>query len=186
MTCIVAKKDKSGNIWMGGDSAGSAGTTFTTLRNPKVFIIKNKFIIGTTGKPRVAQLLQFKLNPPAQKKTQSDYEYMCVDFVDAVRKCLFAGGGAYKNNELEGVEGSFLVGYRRNTYEVESNFQIIQRIQDYDAVGCGEQFALGALANMPSDQNSDTCIEQALRTASMFSPQVQAPFHIIKLKAGKK
>jgi ATP-dependent protease HslVU (ClpYQ) peptidase subunit len=174
---------------MGGDSAGSQGTTLTTLREPKVFTVKNKFIIGGTGHPRASQLLKYRLKAPTQKPGQADHEYMCTDFVDAIRKCLFEGGYATKSNEAE-EGGNFLVGYKSNIYEVEKNFQIIQRVHDYDAIGCGESFALGAISAVMDvgtcDYDSEQIVEAGLDAAKTFSPQVQEPFHIIKLKAGKR
>jgi hypothetical protein len=38
MTCIVAVKDKHGNITMGADSAGISGWDLTIRSDPKVFI----------------------------------------------------------------------------------------------------------------------------------------------------
>jgi hypothetical protein len=93
MTCIVGLID-NGKVWMGGDSAGVSGLDVTVRKDPKVF--KNgDFLIGYTSSFRMGQLLRFKFNPPkyyAEQHNNDEYQYMCTDFIEAIRICLKAGG----------------------------------------------------------------------------------------------
>ncbi len=90
MTCIVGFT-KNNKVYIGGDSAGVSGLNISIRKDPKVFK-RGKFLIGYTSSFRMGQLLRFNLNVRDQDESQSDYEYMCTDFIDSVRKCLKDGG----------------------------------------------------------------------------------------------
>ena len=120
--------------------------------------------------------------PPKQKEGQSDYAYMCTDFIDAVRSAMASGG--YKEID-KGVEsgGEFLVGYKGNLYKVQSNFSVMKSIDGYDACGCGKEFALGSLASLPLN-NPKEAIRSALIISQKFAAGVREPFTIIEQLAG--
>jgi len=92
MTCIVGFIDKNNDVYIGGDSAGVSGLEIHERKDVKVFHTGN-FLIGYTSSYRMGQLLRFKLKVEDQKPSQSDYEYMCTNFIDAVRKCLKLDNG---------------------------------------------------------------------------------------------
>jgi len=181
MTCIVGLVDGK-SVWIGGDSAGVEGLNLRVRKDVKVFSVDGRFLIGYTSSFRMGQLLRFGFHPPRQRTTDSDYEYMCTDFIDAVRKRLKAGGCL---KVKDGVEegGCFLVGYNNRLYIVDSDLQVGECIDGFDSVGCGEQYALGSLfATKDSKKYSPKDrILLALRTAEYFSAGVRGPFTIGEL-----
>jgi len=179
MTCIVGLIDE-GKVYMGGDSAGVAGLDIVTRKDAKVF--KNgPFLIGYTSSFRMGQLLRFKLNPPKRYEDVDIFKFMVVDFIEAVRECLKAGGYARVNNNEE-KGGFFLVGYEGRLFEVESDFQIGEVEKGYIACGCGQSFALGSLYQTEGQKNPKKRILSALSAAQEFSAGVREPFHILELE----
>lgn len=185
MTCIAAVTN-SEQVWMGGDSAGVSGWDLSLRADPKVFT-NGEFILGFTTSFRMGNLLRFAFTPPTPHEGQDLFAFMCVDFVNAVRDCLKAGGYASKSNETESG-GTFLVGFRGRLFRVDSDYQVGESRGGYDAVGCGAPYALGALSLMRSDEHFDrfeeaTQVRNALEAAESHSAGVRGPFTILSTGA---
>lgn len=174
MTCIVGFIDKkSSKVVMGADSAGVAGLDITLRKDEKVF--KNgDFVIGCTSSFRMIQLLRFSFKPP-RVYDKEIYEYMCTDFINGVRKCFEEGGYLQKFKDGDEKGGTFLVAYKDRLFKIDSDFQVAEASQGYDACGCGETYALGSIYNT-SKSNAETIVIDALRCAENFSGGVRSPF----------
>lgn len=178
MTCIVAITDGE-RVTIGGDSAGSAGYMLAIRADVKVFA-RAEFVMGFTGSFRMGQLLRYNLSVNGRPEKMDDAEYMSTWFVDAVRRCLKDGGYAKVENGRE-QGGHFLVGYRGGIYEIESDFQCGIPTTRYAAVGCGEDFALGALHVLDERKvDAKTRIRKALAAAAAFSGMVAPPYVIVE------
>jgi hypothetical protein len=176
MTCIVGLVD-NGCIYMGGDSAGTAGSSQTIVRDPKVFV-NGPFVMGFTTSFRMGQLLHFAFVPPPHDPEDMDvYHYMVTTFVDAVRDCLKAGGYAYKAQDHE-VGGTFLVGYCSRLFQISDDYQVAEASDGYDAVGSGKQAALGALYATQGEGPIHRVLT-ALQAAEHFTASVRGPFTIL-------
>jgi len=179
MTCIVGLI-KNGNVYMGGDSAGTSGLDTELRKDPKVF--KNgDFLIGYTSSFRMGQLLRFKFTPPSIAEDIDIYTYMCTSFVDEVRK-IFKEGGFSKNKESVETGGRFLVGYKGRLFQIDDDFQVGESFNSFNAVGCGDRYAKGALevlVNYPVKFDSVEIVKYSLRVAEKFSAGVSGPFVII-------
>ena len=177
MTCIIGLVS-GGKVYMGGDSAGASGWLVRPLRNPKVFKV-GPFIIGGAGSIRMSNVLQYHLEVQPQDG-ESDHEYMVCQFAEAVRAALKEHGVTKIENNVEEVEAGsiFLVGYRGHLYWADSDFQITEHTDGYDACGCGGEFALGAMMVLEG-LSPKKRIRQALKIAAHFSGGVLPPFHIV-------
>ncbi len=175
MTCIVALEFEN-KVFMGGDSAAVSGWDIQVTAEPKVFRL-GEFLIGYTSSFRMGQLLRYNLAIPENTDGDDDMKYLVTKFIPAVRECLKSGGFARVDNNQESG-GFFLVGYRGKAYVVNSDFQITRMVNGFVAVGCGENYALGALAAMQIEY-PETAILRALEIAGMFSNGVCAPYYVI-------
>lgn len=172
MTCIVGLAI-NGTVYMGGDSAGVGGWDLTIRKDPKVF--KNgPYLIGYTSSFRMGQLLRFNLSVPDQDTRHDDERHMMTVFVDAVRQC-FKHGGYAKIDSSQEEGGHFLVGYKDVLYRVCGDFQVGIPMRQFDAVGCGDQVARGALF-ASSDRKPRARLKLALKAAEQFSAGVRGPF----------
>ncbi len=183
MTCIVGLLTDD-RIYMGGDSAGVAGYAMSNRRDPKVFI-RQGVLIGFTSSFRMGQLLRHKLHVPDQGVKQNTEEFLVTSFVDAIRACLKTGGYAKKENEVEEA-GSFLVGYKGGLYNIQSDYQVEELYDDFNATGSGADVALGAMyVSENSRRSPKRRIVDALRAAERFNAGVRAPFIVESIKREK-
>ena len=187
MTCIVGliDKDKS-EVIIGGDSASSSDVNYTVRKDPKVFYVGD-FLIGATTSYRMIQLLRYSLSLP-DIGDKDIYEYMCTDFVDTVRECFAKGGFLTKSTEGEDIGGQFLVGYKDRLFLVYSDFSVGESARGYESIGCGQDFALGALfvtvdmwEGLATSKVQDSC-SVALIAAANNAIGVLPPYIILKTK----
>lgn len=176
MTCVIGLIH-NGDVYIGADSAGTAGLSRTIRLDEKVFG-NGPFIIGGTTSFRMLQLLRYKFSPPAQTIHQNDMEYMVSSFIDACRNC-FAVNGFGDKDATSG--GTFLVGYKSKLYCIQSDYQVGVSQGNFDAVGCGADLALGAMY-ASEGLAPDKRIEMALSAAAFFNAGVAAPYNILCLE----
>lgn len=173
MTCIVGIA-VDGKVFMGADSAGVGGWDIANRKDVKVFRNED-LVIGCTTSFRMIQLLQYQLRPPKRHPDTDAMRYMVTDFIEAVRTCFRNGGFMTKDRDAE-AGGDFLVGCAGRLFHVHGDFQVAERADGFDACGCGESYALGALAVMPLSGPPRERLEVALGIAERFSAGVRGPF----------
>ncbi|MFA5584618.1 MAG: hypothetical protein WDA09_10430 [Bacteriovoracaceae bacterium] len=181
MTCIVGWAEKD-NVWIGGDSAGVAGYSLTQRADEKVFK-KGEFIFGFTSSFRMGQLIRYKLDIPRMEEGQDIDDFLHTKFLDSIIHCFKANQFArLENNEIKG--GTFLFGFRGRLYQVEGDFQIGKQYFNFDAVGCGQDIALGCLFGLSKTtiMRPEDRLMVALEAAETYSAGVRKPFHIVSLK----
>jgi hypothetical protein len=162
---------------MGGDSAGIGGWNLTIRKDKKVFR-NGDFLIGGTTSFRMLQLLQYAFVPPVYDTEMNIEKFMAVNFIDAIRKCFKDGGYATKSNEQESG-GQFLVGFRGHLFDIQSDYQVQESLDEYDAVGCGLEVALGSLhATCRLDISPHMRVTMALEASEHHNAGVRGPFYV--------
>lgn len=177
----IAGIAQDGVVWIGGDSAGVGGYSLSVRTDPKVFL-NGEFIFGYTSSFRMGQILEYDFTPPTPQESEGGMAYMVRKFIPAVKSALKSGG--YQTNESgEDRGGTFLVGWRGELYEIESDYQVARVVQNYHAVGCGDDLALGSLHTTAQyDLTPKERIKMALEAAEEFSAGVRGPFTILSTK----
>lgn len=183
MTCVVALIDGE-RVFMGADSAGVGGYSLQVRRDRKIYRV-GAMIIGFTTSFRMGQLLGYSLSLPLHHSDVTVERYMATAFIDAVRSCLKTGGFAKSENGVESG-GDFIVAYQRRLFIVHSDYQIAETTNDYAAVGCGFDLALGSLHTSGSAKarslfTAEERVRLALEAADTFSAGVCAPYYIEEL-----
>lgn len=174
MTCVIAIKS-NGIVYMGADSAGSNLYTTRMRIDPKIYMV-GAFMFGFTTSFRMGQLLGHSFVAPDRDPRVSTEKYMTTKFIDAVRTCLKDGGYASKVNENESG-GVFLVAYEGRVFRIDSDYQVGEGALSYEAVGCGEDIAMGSLYTTAGGSLSPVeRIDVALKAAAAFSCGVEGPF----------
>lgn len=173
MTCIVALRS-GGKVFMGCDSAGVGGLSLQIRVDPKIYRV-GPVLIGFTSSFRMGQLLGYSLKVPDHDPRMALEKYMATDFVNAVRTCLKEGGFARKKEEEESG-GIFLVAIEGRLFEIESDYQVGERVEPFAACGCGVDLALGSLFTTDESIEPKRRLELALLAAEAFSAGVRKPF----------
>lgn len=182
MTAIVGIVDsKGGKLWMGGDSQSSnSSLSAWNLKQTKVLRVDD-FLLGLTGSPRVFQVIQYKLNLEDDPRKDA-HEFMCVDFADRMRSILNDSGAKQQKDNVDEVPGwsAVMVGFRGRLFVVHSDFQVAERAEPYESIGCAEDLALGSLWETAKNPKLTPRkrITTALECAENFSCGVRRPFVI--------
>lgn len=177
MTAVVGLKH-AGQVYIGADSAGvNEALSITVRADTKVFTL-GPYVMGFAGSFRMGQLLHHTLKPTPPARGLE--RHMVATFVPEVLACLKRGKWLTKVDGLaEG--GFFLVGISGRLFSVESDFQVGEPRDDYAAIGCGEDLALGSLHGSRG-RPPRTRIRSALEAAAYHSAGVTGPFKIVVTK----
>lgn len=179
-------------IYIGSDSAGVEGLNLSIMKEPKVFIKwslvptnHEKYIFGYTSSFRMGQLLQYVFQPPKNEFTnglKSDVMYyMVTKFIPALRECFKLNGFQTTENNVD-IGGNFLVGYRNQLFEIESDYHVSQSVKPFNACGCGKHLILGSLYTSENlNISPEDRIQKALEAAQEYSAGVRAPFKILHI-----
>lgn len=181
MTCIAGIVE-GGAVYIGGDSAATNSSSQQTIRADRKVFLVGECLFGCSSSFRMMQLLQHSLELPEIEQDMDIEKYMATVFIDAVRECLKKGGYAKKEEERE-RGGKFLVGFRGKLFCIDFDYQVAEALIGYDAVGTGDDIALGALfatkdRGMPPEERLDL----ALRAAEYHNSDVRAPFVIAHIE----
>ena len=171
----IAGLCKNRKVYMGGDSAGVNKSLDLSVRADRKVFKNGDFLFGFTSSFRMGQLLQYSLIPPKRYPEKDIFEFLAVDFINAVRRCLKNGGYAKKDDEVE-TGGCFLIGYAGRLFEIQCDYQVAEATLPFAAVGCGAVYILGSLYTSTGDPKKR--ILKALHAAQEFSAGVREPFYI--------
>lgn len=188
MTCIVGL-NHSGKIYIGGDSVGVNYALSKCTRTDEKVFENEDMIFGFMDSFRMGQILRYAMIHPERPEEVSDMQYLVAYWIPALIETFEDHGfhGTYNQGEAVGDSkkgGSFLMGYRGTLYSVEEDFQIGIPSDQYTAIGCGGDLAMGAMfASLQSGKKSpEKILITALEAAEKFSAGVQGPFHIVSIE----
>lgn len=176
MTCVVGVVSNK-KIYLGADSAGVAGYQMQIRSDRKVFRHQD-FLFGFAGSFRMGQILKYNFKPPLHRLPVSTDQYLHTSFVDALRGAFIAGGFTQSSLGQEFADGLILFGYQGKLYCVEPDFQISESVDDYMAIGCGAQAALGSLFST-ADATPEARVQLALEASERYSAGVRRPFYLL-------
>lgn len=176
MTCIVGivEKDK---ICIAGDSAlTDKDGHLTTLHKSKVFQVGD-FYIGYCGDLRFGQLLESEnFSPPAQKRGQSEYQFLISRFVPYLMNYLT--NNLYPSETLKEDIGDMFLVYKSGLYLI--TYMGIIEVTTYDAVGSGADYAKGCLYGIVNQKSKiETKASKAIEAASKFCTSVTFPVNYL-------
>ena len=176
MTCIIGLSENN-KVYIGGDSASGDNNSWTVRATTieKVFRC-SPFLMGCSTSFRMIQLLHYCLKDLPEQNESNDMAYMVKVFVEHVRQ-LFSEKGFSKIDDNEETGGEFLVGYHNQLYLVGSDFQVNGNQDGLDAIGCGANFALGAMKALEHFPPKERILK-SLEIAAYFSGGVMPPFVI--------
>jgi ATP-dependent protease HslVU (ClpYQ) peptidase subunit len=183
MTCIVGI-EKHGTVWLGGDSAGTDSSLGQRIiEDPKVFIVGNELAFGICGSPKVMDAIRFNIEFPKNKRNKNDREFFSKEIVPTLKEGLKKHGCVIqhpKHGEL--FEGALLVGYQGKLYNIEANFQVITTAYRFNAVGSGQDIAIGSLHATENVDSPHKRILMALEASAINNAGVRPPFNIVSVK----
>lgn len=179
MTAVAAITDGT-TCWLAADSAEVSSYDLTIRTEPKVWAA-GPYLFGLSGDGRAGQVLRYAFTAPGPPGDGDLMEFMCTQFVDALRECYKAAGFAKKEHEREEAEGAcFLAATGGRLFKVWQNYQVGEREDRIDAIGCGEDYVLGSLHTTAGlGMGPVKRLGMALEAAARFSAGVHPPFTVV-------
>lgn len=144
MTCIIGIEHQ-GKVILASDRAITRGNEVRQEKYSKIFKLDD-MVVGCAGDQRLLQIVGFNLHmPKLDIEITNPLEYLMCVFVPVLRETLRESGALSVENGLESMNGAVMVGKGGELYVVGSNF-CVTRVEDgFDAIGSGEQYALGVM-----------------------------------------
>lgn len=175
MTCIVALVDKD-TVYMGGDSSTSMGDRRMFVKRDKVNK-RGEFVLASAGYTRANQIFMYGWLIPKCDKNRDEYEYMLNEFVPALKNVLIKEGQVHRNEGIDEMYNTFLVGFRGRLFMIGLDFAVDEAEECYDAIGNGADYALAVMHSTEKmDLKPMDRLKLALDTASRFSVKVCPPY----------
>jgi len=180
MSCVVGYVE-DGKIYMAADSASSSteNQDIRLRKDPKVFI-KDNIIFGHVGSYRVGQILRHSFNIPPNPGNTSDFGYLCSFFIPGLIQSLKENDCfQYQNDGQITFEGEIMIGYNKKIYIIDSDLQVICGNEKYYSIGCGENYAMGALyvlEKISPEILPEEKIKYALEVAEYYNAGIRRPF----------
>jgi ATP-dependent protease HslVU (ClpYQ) peptidase subunit len=186
MSLIVARIDrKNHRLYFGADRCLSGGERRMTLKTPKykcyeVPNSKSELLIGFVGEGKQFQDLLETFEPDEHSSFLSVELYIsliCKQLKAIIQELDFL---ASDENGITGFMGQAIVGYCGRIFTITSRFMYVESDLMFDAVGSGQETALGVLSFTDGwlETDADGEVESALLVAEQFNVSVKAPFDI--------
>jgi ATP-dependent protease HslVU (ClpYQ) peptidase subunit len=186
MTCIVAVRDPgSGSIVMGADSMTAFGWSADRNNHPKIFKRESGAIpiyMGASGDVRWSDILRYS-DIPNGAGHEPAHEWAVTKLVPALREAATKAGYTKKEGERETNGQMVIVVFDGDILSIGADWSVHWPAGDYWAIGCGSQFAEGALAAMEAQMPDMIAIQRAvaaIEAAIRHSIGCAHPIHIVE------
>jgi hypothetical protein len=188
MTVVVGMIAPNGDVYIGGDSAGTTSEGSQSVYvNKKVFspVHGPAYLMGICGTHRLSQVLRYSFVPPPPPGPDTDLEeFFCTEFINCVREAFNENGvmASGRDGTESGPYGEFMVAYQGRIMKVEDNFQVLIDRRPYVAIGSGEDIALGAMYALEGHvEDPSSRISVALKAAVSFNAMCREPLEVMRL-----
>lgn len=196
MSVVVGVRYRGGVI-LAGDAQWSGENSNRLSRQPKVHSLLDTLAIGAVGSGRFGQILQFHLTDgledPFLPREGRDEEYWAVrEFVPYVRAHTEEHGHLHiKHNAEHFGPSAFLAAIRGRLFLIESDFSVSEHSLPYEAVGSGEDNAIGVLHSelgkdwelgdpLPTEPRAERIARKAVEAACTFNNYVGGIITVVK------
>jgi ATP-dependent protease HslVU (ClpYQ) peptidase subunit len=177
ITCIAGLV-QDGTVYLAGDSATTRGNRRIIKKKTKV-VKRGEFVMGGAGHSVMAQLMHYVTTLPPVFENQGCFDYMVNTFLPLFRKAVKEAGQMTIKDSLESTESEFLIGFRGHLFSIGCDMNVNECIDGYDAIGSGEEFALGVIyATKDSELKPEERLIQALECAAYHQHYVYPPFEV--------
>ena len=183
MTCVVGMVDPENRMqYLASDSLYSDGSRAAVGRLEKVYRAGD-YLIGFCGTPRAIQLLRYNTKLPAPPKDPLHLMgFMASDFIKHVRTLFNEAGLVVKGDGVMEQLGDMqiMVVVRGHIFVIWSDMQVDETVEDYNAIGSGEDLALGSLYSTEGHP-AESRIHMAIAAASHHCESVGGPVNLLDL-----
>ncbi len=179
MTCIVAVSDGD-RVHMGGDSCVAVGEDHMVCKIRKVWNPRPGMAVGVAGHIAFFELLQDRVDWPAELPERGLLSAVRVRVGDAIRKAAGDVGMDFAQDDEDDVEqpsGSFIIGVHGKII-IGDNASVFQETgEPFAAIGTGGAYARSLLWHTRGKHyRPKTRLKAALEAAEHYSLGVRGPW----------
>lgn len=183
MTCVVGMVDQENRVqYLASDSLYSDGQRAAVGRVEKVFQA-GPYLIGFCGNPRAIQLLRYNTILPDPPRDESLLMgFMASKFISHVRTLFNTAGLVLKGDGVMEQLGDMqvMVVVRGHIYVIWADMQVEETAEDYNAMGSGEDIALGSLYSTDGEE-AESRIRMAIAAAGHHCESVGGPVNFLSM-----
>jgi hypothetical protein len=135
-------------------------------------------LFGFTTSFRFGQILQYQFTAPKHHSDIATERYMVSEVIPAIREALKTHGYTKVESNTE-TGGTCMVGYQGRLFTIDSDFQVGESVDPFDAIGCGHDLAIGSIyTSLQTNPKAppEIHLRLALDAAERYSAGVAAPF----------
>lgn len=188
MTVVVGIRGKRG-VLLAGDSQFSTPWSNRKMVDSKVFALSPVLAAAYCGSARLGNILTYHLDalddPPLGR---DEHRWTVREFIPFLREVASEHGHLHVRHEVDHLGSSaFLLAVRGRLFIVDDDLQVSEHALPYDALGSGEDVAIGALrAALGDDPNPrpDARLERvataAVEAAAKFTNHVGGAVNVIR------
>lgn len=181
MTCILGVVTDTG-VFLGADHQVTFGTEYADLLIPKVWEA-GPLIIGASGSARFGQIVKYHVHVEPPQWGMNIVAWLVTTYVPAVSAAVDQYGG----KEEDGLfNGDILIAVYGHLYRIDRAGAVYWIDRDYEAIGSGASYAIGALAGLQRvgvAMFDRSHIELALAVACSFDAHCRPPFTVYERQA---
>lgn len=186
MTAILGLYEE-GKLWLIGDSyTGSASHDCKDLcSSPKVYKHMD-FIVGLCGSPKHELIFEEIFKKETKKKSfVASEDWIKFKLPKLIKAACLKARVIVKDTEGEEVmgESSFLIGYQKKFYYLDSDFSIWATQKTTVGIGVAAPYALGALTALEENTkySAEEKLRKAMTIAAELSHYVSKPYEIVSI-----
>lgn len=187
MSVVVAIK-KGNKVYVGADSQVTRGGTRATLKNPnnykiwKVRGVEHCLMahVGNVRDANIVRLMTGLISDYNVYKNHVDYEFVVKRVVPEIFAELKAAGYLKDEQYIEQTDSRYLFVFRDQLYAINTDGCVLE-IDDYVAMGSGEDQAIGSLLST-DDEEPEARIIKAIKASAASDIYVDYPIILTNSK----
>ena len=180
MSLVVAIKE-NGKVYVGADSQVTRGGTRSTLKNPnnyKIWQVGNTPAclmahVGNVRDANIVRLMDDLVTDYDVYQNRVGYRYVVKQVVPEIVKALREAGYLKDDKYLEHTESRYLFIYKDQLFLINTDGCVLE-IDDYAAIGSGEDQAIGSLLSSEGE-DPETRIIKAIKAGAASDIYVDYP-----------
>ena len=184
MSVVVAIKSEE-RVYIGADSQVTKGGTRATLKNPnnyKVWKVQNAdnclmASVGSLRDANVVRLMDKLVTDYNIFKNHVDYEFVVKKIVPEIVDELREYGMIKDEKCIDFLDSSFVFAFQNQLFLISRDRSVIE-VDDYVAIGSGEEQAIGSLLSTEGQKPKQRIIK-AIKASAASDIYVDYPIVII-------
>ena len=172
MSVVVAIK-QNGIVYLGADSRVTRGGTKSTLKNPNNYKIWQvgetpaclMAHVGNLRDANIVRLMDDLVTEYDIHKNRVDYRYVVKHVVPDIIRALQDVGYLKDEQYFEHMDSRYFFAYKDKLFLINSSGCVIE-IEDYAAIGSGEDQAIGSLISSEGEEPKSRIIKAIKASAA--------------------